>query len=202
MRSATPLFDLPGLTAGLPPPPPRELLSALNAAARCFARYGVTRTSMTDIGRELGVSRSTIYRQLGSVERTVRLLVAHEVNDLVQHRLPKELANATGPDVIVRLLAEIVDYARSHPVVRKALHDEPEVIGPYLVTDLPKVTAQVAELVSPLLRAAMDLGLVRHQNAEALAGWLVRVAIVLVLDPLEGSLRPLLDQVVLPVLNP
>ncbi|MFD0689900.1 TetR family transcriptional regulator [Actinomadura fibrosa] len=32
------------------------------------ARRGLSRCSMADIAREMGVSRSTVYRQLGSVE--------------------------------------------------------------------------------------------------------------------------------------
>src|SRR4051812_3678750 len=102
------LLDLPQLVRGLPPAPPPELGPALDAAARCFARHGVTRTSMTDIGRELGVSRSGIYRQLGSIERAVRLLLAREVHVLVTRRLPRALRDATGPKTVVVLLVEVI----------------------------------------------------------------------------------------------
>jgi AcrR family transcriptional regulator len=196
------VLDLPGLVRGLPPSPAPDLEPALDAAARCFARHGVTRTSMTDIGRELGVSRSNIYRQLGSVDRTVRLLLARELHQLVSGRLVEVIGHARGPETVIALLAEVVDYSRRHPVLTKVLADEPEIIGPYLVTDLPIVSAQVAGMIQPLLKHAMATGLIASQDARALAGWLVRLAVALILDPPDEAVRPLLDQLLLPVLAP
>lgn len=196
------LFDLPQLVRGLPPAPAPELEPALDAAARCFARHGVTRTSMTDIGRELGVSRSGIYRQLGSIERTVRLLLAREVHVLVTRRLPRALRDATGPETVIVLLAEVVAYARKHPVLVKVLNDEPEIIGPFLVTDLPEATAQIAEMVQPVLDAAMEARLIARQDAGVLAAWLVRLAVALVIDPPQQPLKPFLEQLLLPALTP
>src|SRR5688572_16422104 len=196
------LFDLPQLVRGLPPAPPPELEPALDAASRCFARHGITRTSMTDIGRELRVSRSGIYRQLGSIERTVRLLLAREVHVLVTRRLPRALRDATGPETVVVLLAEVIEYARKHPVLVKVLADEPEIIGPFLVTDLPDATAQVADMVQPVLEVSMTAGLIAEQDASVLAGWLVRLAVALILDPPQQPLRPFLEQLLLPALTP
>ena len=196
------VLDLPALVRGLPPAPPPELDAALDAAARCFARHGVMRTSMNDVARAAGVSRSTIYRQLGSPGRAVRLLIAREVHRLVTHRLPAVLATATGPETVVAMVEEVVGYTRRHPVLRKVLADEPEIVGPFLVTDLPAATDDIAAMVEPVLVAAMDGGLVARQEAAALAGWLVRIAVVLVLDPPDRPLRPLLEQLLLPVLTP
>jgi AcrR family transcriptional regulator len=198
----TGVLDLPQLVRGLPPAPPAELDAALDAASRCFARHGITRTSMTDIGRDLGVSRSTIYRMLGSVEQAVRLLTAREVNQLVAGRLAAAVRSATGPETIIVLLDEIVTYVRHHPVLVKVVADEPEIIGPLVVTELPATTAQVAALIEPLLVQAMDGGLIARQDAAALAGWLVRIACILIVDPPAQPLRPLLDQLLRPVLDP
>ena len=157
---------------------------------------------MTDIGRELGVSRSGIYRQLGSIERAVRLLLAREVHELVTGRLLTVIDSATGPETVIAVVEEVVRYARRHPVLVKVLADEPEIIGPFLVTDLPDATAQVAAMVQPVLEMAMKAGLVARQDAGALAGWLVRLAVVLILDPPRQAIRPLLDQLLLPALDP
>src|SRR5262249_28164144 len=159
---------------GLPPAPAPELDPALDAAARCFAKHGITRTSMTDIGRELGVSRSNIYRQLGSIDRTVRLVIAREVHQLVAGPLTSVLASATGPDAVIELLDAVVQYTRRHPILTKVMADEPEIIGPYLVTDLPEVAREIASMIEPVLKHAMATGLIARQDARALAGWLVR----------------------------
>ena len=73
------MLPLPVLEAGLPPAPPAELDPYLDAAARCLARHGIGRTSVQDVARELGVNRATVYRQVGTVEDMVRLLVAREL---------------------------------------------------------------------------------------------------------------------------
>lgn len=196
------VLDLPQLVRGLPPPPDPELLPALDAARRCFARHGVTRTSMTDIGRELGVSRSSIYRQLGSIDRTLRLMMARELHELVSVHLASVIASATGPETVVSVLEAVIHHSSKHPVLQKVLTHEPEIIGPYLVTDLPAVTTQIAEMVEPVLQVAMDAGLVRRQDTQHLAAWLLRIVVVCVIDPPPEPIRPLLDQLLLPVLDP
>lgn len=198
----TGVLDLPRLARGLPEPPAPELGPALDAAARCFARHGISRTSMNDIARELRVSRSSTYRQLGSIDRAVRLLISREVRQLVTETLPAALARAAGPEVVLTMLEEVIGFVRDHPVVQKVIADEPELIGPYLLTDVPVVTDQVVGLVAPLLAQAMDAGLVRHQDPMVLAGWLARIAIAMLLDPVDEPLRPMLEQLLLPVLEP
>src|SRR5207244_12553007 len=119
----------------------------------------------------------------------------------VTRRLPRALLDATGPETVVVLLAEVVDYVRQHPVLVKVLADEPEIIGPFLVTDLPEATAQIAEMVQPVLEVAMDAGLIARQDAAVLAGWLVRLAVALIIDPPRQPLRPFLEQLLLPALT-
>lgn len=194
------VLDLPQLVTGLPPAPPPGLWPALDAAHRCFARHGLTRTSMTDIGREARVSRSTIYRQLGSIERAARLLAAREVHELVAH-LGRTLAKAEGPDTIIAVVAEVVLHARTHPVLQKVLADEPELIGPYLLSELPAATDQIAAMVAPVLRAAMRARLIRRQDAGVLAHWLVRIATVLVIDPPPMPIERFLHDLLAPVLT-
>lgn len=196
------VFELPRIVAGLPPAPPPDLDGALAAARRCFERHGITRTSMSDIGREAKVSRSTIYRQLGSVEQALRLLLAKELHDLLRGPLADILATAVGPGAVVDMLAEVVTQAREHPVLTKVMAHEPEIIGPLLVTELPQTTGQIAELVAPLLHAVMEAGLVRRQDPGALAHWLVRLAAILVVDPPPMPVRDFLAPMLLPALDP
>ena len=164
------VIDLPQLVDALPPAPPDELDAALDAAERCFTRHGVTRTSMNDIARAARVSRSTIYRQLGSTTQAMRLLIARETHRLVHGHLPTRSPTPTGPETVLVLMEEVVDYTRRHPVLRKVLADEPEIIGPFLVTELPAATAQVAALVEPIVAAAMDAGIVARQDPAVLGG--------------------------------
>ena len=54
----------------------------------------------------------------------------------------------------------------------------------------------------PIIDAAIGAGLIRRADPQVLAHWLVRLVIVLVIDPPPVSLRTFLEQVLLPVLDP
>lgn len=76
----------------------------LNAALRCFARYGFTRTSMTDVAAEAEVSRTILYRHYQSREDVFRAL-SQRVNQGVR-RAVIDAAKAEG-DLEARLHAVI-----------------------------------------------------------------------------------------------
>src|SRR5580692_1209845 len=53
----------------MPPPVPAEDASVvLDAAAECYLRLGVTKTTAADIAAAAGISRATLYRRFGSHE--------------------------------------------------------------------------------------------------------------------------------------
>lgn len=194
-------LHLPSIAQGLPPVPPAELDPYLDAAAACFARHGINRTSVPDIARELGISRTTVYRQVGTVEQAARLLLARELHRFLAH-LPAVLAGAVGPETVTRLLAAVVHFAREHPVLAKVLADEPELIGPFLTGELPDLVDRVSDISTPLLERAMSAGLVRRGDPAVLAEFLVRITVSLVLAPPPGDVGQFLDQTVLTVLAP
>ena len=201
MTTATAVLrDLPGLAAGIPAPP-ESLDPVLDAASTCFARHGVRRTSVQDIARELGVDRTTVYRQAGNVERIVQLLMARELHRLLE-ALPASLLELQGPAVIVDVLATVVAYGRNHPVLAKVLADEPEVIGPFLVTDAPVLLDQIGNLIAPVLQAAMDTGELARRDPHAVAHLLVRLCLSLLLAPPPGDPAEVLAELLVPALAP
>ena len=193
------LAQLPGLAAGLPAPP-ASLDPLLDAATTCFSRHGVRRTSVPDIAREAGVERTTVYRQAGNVPRIVQLLMARELHRLVE-ALPDSVLGADGPEVLVDVLATVVSYGRNHPVLAKVLADEPELIGPFLVTEaLPMIDA-IAGLIAPILGAAMDAGELARRDPLAVAHALVRMCLSYLLAPPPGDLAAALGELLIPALE-
>ena len=200
LQQAT-VLSLPGLASGIPAPPPASLDPFLDAAARCFARHGIKRTSVQDVAQELRVNRTTVYRQVGNVDHQVRLLLARELNRLLAS-LPSALAGRTGPDAIVELLDAIVTFARNHPVLIKVLADEADLIGPVLISDLPELVGRVAAAITPLLEAAMDEGLLARRDPVVVAEWVVRLGVSLILAPPPGELSTFLAELLVPALSP
>jgi AcrR family transcriptional regulator len=76
----------------------------LNAALRCFARYGYARTRMTDIAKEAKVSRTALYNSYPSLDDVFRALSTR-----VNHGVRKAVidAAATPGDLTARLQAVI-----------------------------------------------------------------------------------------------
>jgi AcrR family transcriptional regulator len=194
------VLELPRLVHGLPEPPPASLDPFLDAAARCFARYGIKRTSVQDVAQELRVNRTTVYRQVGNVESMVRLLTAREIHRLLAF-LPRHTTGTFGPDAAIELVAGAVEFARAHPVVAKVLADEPELLGLSLA-DMPEVLRRCAAAIAPLLDASMAAGQLARRDPIILAEWLTRIATTVILAPPPGDLRGFLREILVPALDP
>lgn len=195
------VLALPVVVSGIPAPPDSSLDPYLDAAARCFVRHGISRTSVQDIAAELRVNRATVYRQVGNVESVVRLLLARDLTRLFT-TLPARFVAPLGPQTIVELIDGAVTFAHAHPVLAKVLRDEPELIGPFLVSDHDALIGRVAGAVEPLLSAAMDAGWLARRDPSVVADWLVRLAISLVLAPPRRPLPAFLAELLIPALTP
>lgn len=198
---ASNLLSLPLPGEGIPSPPPAALDPFLDAAALCFARHGIGRTSVQDVARELGIDRTTVYRQVGTIDQQVRLLLARDLNRLLSS-IHSELEGRSGAEVLVEVLDAVVSFARAHPVLAKVLAHEPELLGPFLVADLPALISRITVILAPLLGQAMDEGHLARRDPLAVAEWLVRIGVSLVLAPPPDDTREFLAELLVPALSP
>lgn len=98
--------------------------AVLDAARECVLAYGVRRTTLTDVARRAGVSRMTIYRRWPDV----RTLVA----DLMTREWVREIGGLDLADP-VRAVVTGVRRLRGHPLWRKIVEADPELLLPYLL---------------------------------------------------------------------
>ena len=195
------IIDLPLLADQLPGAPPGSLDPVLDATVECVARHGLTKTSLSDIARELGVAPSTVYRKVGSVDNAVALVAAREGHRMLA-RMPEVIAGIEGPRVITVFLAECLETSRNHPMVGKILRDEIDVVGRIATRRIEQSMTRSAEGTAPWLEAAMDAGHVRRQDPLALAHWIARISLACLLAPPPGDLLEALDALLLPMLTP
>jgi AcrR family transcriptional regulator len=80
----------------------------LNAAFRCFARYGYARTSMTDIAAEAGLSRTALYQHYSRRE-DIFLALSKRVNEGVRRAVVE--ASKLDGDLEARLHAVLAARA-------------------------------------------------------------------------------------------
>lgn len=199
--AAAEIIPLPVLAEHLPGAPDAALDALLDATVDCIARYGLAKTSLSDIARELGVAPSTVYRKVATVENAVRLVMAREGHRQLA-RMPELVAGIEGPRVITVFLAETISAAATHPMIAKILHDESDWMGRLATRTLEERLADGAAVAAPFLASAMDAGFVRRQDPTALAHWLVRISTICLLSPPPGDLRAALDALLLPMLTP
>jgi AcrR family transcriptional regulator len=96
----------------------------LDAARDCVLAYGVRRTTLTDVARRAGVSRMTIYRHWPDM----RALVA----DLMTREWVRVFHGLDLSDP-VRAVVAGVRALREHPLWRKIVEADPELLLPYLL---------------------------------------------------------------------
>lgn len=161
--------------------PAPELDAALDAFALCLARHGLRHTSVRDVALELGVSKATVYRQLGSVNDAIRLVLAREVHELFE-ALDAALATRSGPDAVVVMAVTVTRHTLDHPLARKLLADEPHLVGE-LLHYVPMAIVGAASVLRSYLAASMGSGEIRTGDPDALAELIVRLAAIAVFAP-------------------
>ncbi|MBO0851519.1 MAG: helix-turn-helix transcriptional regulator, partial [Pseudonocardia sp.] len=195
------VLPLPASMPGMPPPPPASLDPFLDATSRCFARYGVRRTSVQDVATELGVNRTTVYRQVGNIEQQAMLLAARDSHRLLS-ALPGRVAFPIGPRSVVDLIATLVREARAHPVLAKMLADERDLIGSFVARDVPNLLERTTAAFVPLVSLAIATGNLARRDPVVLAQWLVRITASLILIEPPGELEDFLGELLIPALTP
>lgn len=194
------VLPLPASMPGMPPPPPASLDPFLDATSRCFARYGVRRTSVQDVATELGVNRTTVYRQVGNIEQQAMLLAARDSHRLLS-TLPGRIEFPIGPRSVVDLIATLVREARAHPVLAKMLADERDLIGSFVARDVPNLLERTTAAFVPLVSLAIATGNLARRDPVMLAQWLVRITASLILIEPPGELEEFLGELLIPALT-
>ena len=140
----------------------------LDAARDCVLAVGLRRTTLTDVARRAGVSRMTMYRRWPDMASLVADLMTREWGDLVL----RARADAGGEHARQRLVDGLTTGARqlrAHPVFRRIVELDPEVLLPYLVdrrgTSQDRMLAALVETIGE----GHDDGSVRAGPVELLA---------------------------------
>lgn len=198
------LYRAPMMTsilAGMPKPPPADLDPYLDAAAKCFARYGIARTSVQDVAKEMGYNRATVYRKVGTVDAMSRLLFARDVDRFLATLTERDWEPPV-PEMIVELIASTVEYIRAHPVIAKILADEVDSAANMLAKNLGFIHDHFIAGFTPPIEIGMQIGLLAQRNPIAVAEWVFRMLVTSVVLPPTGDLREMLRELFIPVLTP
>ncbi|GAB4049907.1 TetR/AcrR family transcriptional regulator [Catellatospora paridis] len=142
----------------------------LDAARDCVLAYGVRRTTVTDVARRAGVSRMSVYRRWPDVQSLVGDLMSREWHRVIVDAA-RQAAAADGP-LRSRLVAQSVAAAatlRTHPLLRKILEVDPEILLPYMLDRRGAGQEEMLGFLVEMIAAGQDEGSVRAGDPARLA---------------------------------
>lgn len=145
----------------------------LDAAYELLLAIGMRRLTMADIARQAGVSRATLYRRWPNVQAVVAELMTREFGSLAQSLIGSG-PSASTRETLVSGVVHVVGEVRKHPLLRKILEVDPDVLLPYLVERRGKTT----DLQLALLRAAIADGIADGSIRSGDAGLLARTVLL------------------------
>jgi AcrR family transcriptional regulator len=184
------------------PPPDAALDPYLDAFERAAVRFGVRRVTGTDVAREAGVDRTTVFRNVGTMDDLHREYVTREVHRFISGVVSQIPEGLDGPSTVVEIVAVAIEAATQHPVLSKVLNDEQDYLGQLIPPFLPMILEQVSAALAPGLEMASSVGLIAGVPAESLADWIARFGVTVLVAPPEEPLRELLGEVLIPLLEP
>ncbi|HEY7488900.1 MAG TPA: TetR/AcrR family transcriptional regulator [Streptosporangiaceae bacterium] len=135
----------------------------LDAARDCVLGVGVRRTTLTDIARRAGVSRMTIYRRWPDVRTLVADLMTREFVGLVRAVVRLQPGRPVGPAVVDNLVNGVRAF-RAHPLFRKIIEVDPELLLPYLLERRGASQDAMLQMIEHDLRAGHDDGSIRTDD--------------------------------------
>jgi AcrR family transcriptional regulator len=163
--------------------------AVLDAVRDCVLAVGVRRTTLTDVARRAGVSRMTLYRRWPDVRTLVGDLMTREWVDVATRAIPERRPGSDARTLIVDGLVSGVDAFRAHPLFRKIVDVDPELLLPYVLDRRGASQVALLGLLGDALREGHADGSVRPGHVERQAR-----SLLLIVQSFTLSLRTMTDE--------
>ncbi|WMC90047.1 TetR/AcrR family transcriptional regulator [Streptomyces rochei] len=163
--------------------------TVLDAVRDCVLAVGVRRTTMTDVARRAGVSRMTLYRRWPDVRTLVGDLMTREWIAVAAEAIPEPRPGLDTRSRVVEGLVTGVEAFRAHPLFRKIVDVDPELLLPYVLDRRGASQEALLELLAGALAEGHADGSVRpgHTGRQARS-------VLLVVQSFALSLRTMTDE--------
>ena len=171
----------------------------LDAARECVLDVGLRRTTLADVARRAGVSRMTVYRQYDDLGTLVSALLTRELTDVLASVDADVRHLPTARERLVEAAVRVVRQMDAHPVYRRVLDLDPELLLPLVVDRFGSTQRAARVLIAGQVLEGQQDGSIRAGDAERLATSVLLVcqsfvfSARLVDEETLAELRPLLD---------
>jgi AcrR family transcriptional regulator len=148
------------------------------AAARSLALdVGFRRATIADVARRAGVSRMTVYRQFDDIDAIWSRLLTDELVGLLEDSAADLAALPTAREQLVQAAAVLADGISHHPLLRRALDLDPELVLPLVVDRLGSTQRAALARLEQLLHDGMADGSVRAEIDPAATAYAVLLTV-------------------------
>jgi AcrR family transcriptional regulator len=167
----------------------------LKAAAEEVAAVGLRRTTLTDVARRAGVSRMTVYREYGDAAALFRALLTESIGEVVFGAEADAADLPTARERVVESVALSVERLAEHPMMRRVLELDPELLLPFVVDRFGSGQRLALKHVRGQLRKGMAEGSVRELDVVPAARLILLTAQSVIFSTriVEGTSSPSAD---------
>jgi len=167
-----------------------EREATLDAAADCYLRLGVARTTAADIAHAAGFSRATLYRRFGSHE-SIFLAVLIRESEAMAAEARAHLARIEDPaEQIIEGMVFSIGQVRDRPVHAALFGSDSAAwaAGQALQDQALRLIGDAG--VRPLLAPALAEGILSDEDVADLVDWILRILISFAAVPGDGGRSP------------
>ncbi len=157
----------------------------LDAATECLLAEGLNARLHAMIAERAGISRPTVYKYVGDQSAIVAAILDREIDQFFGAALPLLRRSDDLAAHLVDAIVYVVDYARGHALLQKALREHPELILPALTTESGPLVERVVALFEEQLGRGLDQAPSSGPDLtpRAAAEWGYRIVISLITTP-------------------
>lgn len=151
----------------------------LDAATNVLLETNVSDRLHAQIAQAAGVSRPTVYKYVGDQGAILDAVFEREYERFLASVMPRlRIGDDVRADVIDGVTL-IVDYARKHTLLQKALRDEPAFVLPALTSQADALLEQTLDVfAAPMAEILGD-----RTRGRLAAEWLFRLIVSLIVMP-------------------
>ena len=167
-----------------------EREATLDAAASCYLRLGVAKTTAAAIALEAGFSRATLYRRFGSHE-AIFLAVLTRESEAMAAEAREHLAAFDDPaEQIIEGMVFSIGQIRSRPVHAAVFGSDSAAwaAGQAFQVEALRLIGDAG--VRPLLAPALSEGSLSEDDVSDLVDWILRILISFAAVPGDGGRGP------------
>ena len=141
----------------------------LDAVADSVRAVGVRRTTMAEIARRAGLSRSTLYTHFADVDEATAALLTRRLLELLGASTDEEDPEVLARERLVERALQLAAVVPDDPLIERILELDAELLVPYLVRRLGSSQRAILDTVADLIAAGQRDGSIRGGDPHHIA---------------------------------